>query len=253
VEIALTPEPPVLPKPAEPVVERKAPGRHSFEIDLSTTLAELNAAAPGGSIAPNRPEQAPPSSGLSPQAPMAAGRSETPPSAGRAEPVPVAPSPQASAPPPAAPVPHVVEPSRPAGAVDEVKQAAELFERAQEHLRNGAQSEAAAALRTAARVPQWRFKAAAQLGQISASRGDLRGAVEWLERAAEAPSPSVDEGFAVIYDLADALDRIGEPVRALALFMELEGDAGAYRDVVARIDALTARAAGPSPRLGDRR
>jgi tetratricopeptide (TPR) repeat protein len=116
---------------------------------------------------------------------------------------------------------------------------AKLFERAQEHLRAGAVAEAAAALQAAASSPQHRFKAAAQLGRLLISRGDFHGGAEWLERAASAPSPSPDDTTAVIYDLADALARAGEHVRALAIFMELEADAGAFRDVRARIDQLT--------------
>ena len=130
-----------------------------------------------------------------------------------------------------------------ASAADPVKAAAAQFEKAQEHLRNGMETEAAAALQAAARVPQWRFKASAQLGRLSASRGDMRGAVEWLERAAEAPSPSADESHAVLYELADALERAGELMRALALFVEVEAEAGAYRDVATRIEGLNARAA----------
>jgi hypothetical protein len=100
-------------------------------------------------------------------------------------------------------------------------------------------------------VPQLRFKAAAQLGRLSVSRGDLRGGIEWLERAAEAPSPSPDETFGVLYDLADALDRAGESARALAVFIELEADAGSYRDVADRIELLT-RAGASTPANGER-
>lgn len=114
-----------------------------------------------------------------------------------------------------------------------------LFDQAQEHLRAGATAAAAAALQLAARSPQYRFKAAAQLGRLSISRGDFRGGAEWLEQAASAPSPSPEETTAIVYDLADALARAGEHLRALAIFMELEADAGGFRDVRARIDQLT--------------
>jgi tetratricopeptide (TPR) repeat protein len=133
-----------------------------------------------------------------------------------------------------------------AGREEQISEAAALFDQAQEHLRRGSVTEAAGALQAAARVPQFRFKAAAQLGRLLAARGDAGGAIEWLERAAEAPATSPDEGFAVLYDLADALDRTGEPVRALAVFIELEADAGIYRDVRTRIEQLTTGAAGTS-------
>jgi tetratricopeptide (TPR) repeat protein len=153
--------------------------------------------------------------------------------------------------PPAAP--GAAAAPRPATREDQVSEAATLFERAQEQLRRGMAAEAAAALQAAARVPQFRFRAAAQLGRLSASRGDTRGAVEWLERAAEAPAPTPDEGFAVLYELADALDRLGEPARALAVFLELEADAGLFRDVRTRIEQLTRGAAGTTrSATGDR-
>ena len=65
-----------------------------------------------------------------------------------------------------------------------------------------------------------------------------RDAVEWLERAAQAPAPTPDEGHRLLFDLAEALEHAGETARALAICMELQADAGNYRDVAARIDRL---------------
>jgi hypothetical protein len=42
-----------------------------------------------------------------------------------------------------------------------------------------------------------------------------------------------------LYDLAQALEDVGESARALALFMELEAEAGGYRDVAGRIEHLS--------------
>jgi hypothetical protein len=64
-------------------------------------------------------------------------------------------------------------------------------------------------------------------------------AIEWFERAAEAPPTSPDEGQKVLYDLASSLEITGEVARALAIFMELQADAGSYRDVTARVSRLT--------------
>jgi hypothetical protein len=42
-----------------------------------------------------------------------------------------------------------------------------------------------------------------------------------------------------MYDLADVLEKAGEYTRALAVCMELQADAGAYRDVADRVNRLT--------------
>jgi tetratricopeptide (TPR) repeat protein len=122
--------------------------------------------------------------------------------------------------------------------------AGEQYERALGHLRDGRVDQAIADLQAAVRVPTFRFRAAAQLGRVHIGNGDLREGVEWLERAAEAPAPAPEEGFAVLYELAEALQRLGESARALAILMELDADSGGYRDVRARIDHLTQEQAG---------
>jgi len=43
----------------------------------------------------------------------------------------------------------------------------------------------------------------------------------------------------VLYDLADALERSGESARALAVLLEIEADAGGYRDVHQRVEVLS--------------
>jgi tetratricopeptide (TPR) repeat protein len=122
--------------------------------------------------------------------------------------------------------------------------AAEQYDRGLAHLRDGRTEQAIADLQAAARVPSFRFKAAAQIGRLYIGNGDLKTGVEWLERAAEAPAPAPDEGFAVLYELAEVLERLGESARALAILMELEADAGGYRDVRSRIEHLTREQAG---------
>jgi hypothetical protein len=67
---------------------------------------------------------------------------------------------------------------------------------------------------------------------------DPARAVEWLERAAEAPPPTAEAGRELLYDLGVTLEATGEVSRALAVLMELQADAGEYRDVEARIDRL---------------
>ena len=43
----------------------------------------------------------------------------------------------------------------------------------------------------------------------------------------------------LLYELAEMLEKVGEVARALAVCMELESEAGAFRDVAERIDRLT--------------
>lgn len=109
---------------------------------------------------------------------------------------------------------------------------------ARTYLEIGMLDEAIVSLQTAVRSPRQRFEAAAALGRVYDRRGDPALAIEWLERAAEIPAPSPDEGRALLYDLGVLLDGVGETSRALAVFLELQADAGDYRDVPARIDRL---------------
>jgi tetratricopeptide (TPR) repeat protein len=98
--------------------------------------------------------------------------------------------------------------------------------------------EAMDALKQAARSPRQRFEAAAMLARLHVERGEFSAAVEGFERAAEAPPTDPEAGHAVLYDLAETLQRAGEPERALAVFVELEAECRGFRDVSARIERL---------------
>ena len=115
----------------------------------------------------------------------------------------------------------------------------EQYEEGLRLIDEGLDREAIAALESAARVPMMRFKAAARLGRFLIDRGDLSEGVEWLERAAEAPAPSPEEGHDLLYELAGALEAQGESARALAILMEIDAEADGYRDVRTRIMYLT--------------
>jgi tetratricopeptide (TPR) repeat protein len=93
-------------------------------------------------------------------------------------------------------------------------------------------------LEAAFRGPMTRFRAAAALGRISLQRGDTWRAIDWFERAAEAAAPTPDDGHRLLYELADALENVGEVARALAICLELRADAGDYQDVEARVERL---------------
>jgi tetratricopeptide (TPR) repeat protein len=109
---------------------------------------------------------------------------------------------------------------------------------ARTYLEIGMLDEAQSSLETAVRSPRQRFEAAAALGRLYERREDPTRAIEWLERAAEAAAPTPEDGRNLLYDLGLLLERVGETSRALAVFLELQSDAGDYRDVPARIDRL---------------
>jgi tetratricopeptide (TPR) repeat protein len=106
-------------------------------------------------------------------------------------------------------------------------------------LEMGMTHEAASSLQIAARSPRHRFSAAWLLGGIHRQQGKWPEAIEWLERAAEAPPTSPDDGRRLLYDLGDVLEASGEKARALAVFLELRADAPDYRDISDRVSRLS--------------
>ncbi|HQZ39434.1 MAG TPA: tetratricopeptide repeat protein [Vicinamibacterales bacterium] len=103
----------------------------------------------------------------------------------------------------------------------------------------GMVEDAIVALESAARSPRQRFDAASMLGRLHLEREQPAQAIEWFERAAEAPAPTPDASRALLYDLASTLEANGETSRALAIFAEMESESGGYRDVASRIDQLS--------------
>lgn len=91
----------------------------------------------------------------------------------------------------------------------------------------------------AARSPRRRFEAASIVARLQRERGDLAAAIDWFERAAEAPAPSPEAGRDLLFDLGQALEASGESARALAVYLELRTDAGDFRDVSRRIERLS--------------
>ena len=116
-------------------------------------------------------------------------------------------------------------------------EAAALFERGQQRLDKGQTREGLADLEAAARVLEFRFRAASRLGREYAARGQGPSAIEWLERAAAIP-PSRDASVAILYELGVALEGAGESARALAVFMEIDSEEPGYRDVGAKLTVL---------------
>lgn len=119
------------------------------------------------------------------------------------------------------------------------EEAAEQYRLALTYQEMGMTDDAVAALEIAARSSRQRFDAASMLGRLHVEQQRLTQAVEWFERAAEAPAPTADAGRALLYDLACTLEAAGETSRALAVFVELAAETGGYRDVGVRIDSLS--------------
>jgi tetratricopeptide (TPR) repeat protein len=100
------------------------------------------------------------------------------------------------------------------------------------------------ALETASRAPRLRFEAASLLARIFRDRQIVEKEIEWLERAAQAPAPTPEEGYLLLYELAVALESSGAVARALAVCLELQANAADYRDVAVRVDRLAKVQAG---------
>jgi len=101
----------------------------------------------------------------------------------------------------------------------------------------GMTEDAIKVLEGAMHSPRQGFDAASMLGRLYLESKDLAPAIEWLERAAEAPSPTAEAGRSLLYDLAKTPELVGESLRALAVFVESES--GGYRDVSGHIDRLS--------------
>jgi len=117
--------------------------------------------------------------------------------------------------------------------------AAQHYKLAIAYMDMGMMDDALKALQVSARAPRLRFESAAMIARIYLKRNAAGQAIEWFERAAEAPAPNPDAGRALLYELAETLESQGETARALAVFLELRADAGEYRDVSARLERLT--------------
>ena len=100
------------------------------------------------------------------------------------------------------------------------------------------------ALEKASRAPKLRFGTSWLIARLYRDRDMMPETLDWLERASQAPAPTSDESHQLLFELAEALEKVGEVARALAVCMELQSDAGSYRDVDARIGRLTKVQAG---------
>lgn len=127
-----------------------------------------------------------------------------------------------------------------AGKESRTVDARRLFDEGQASYADGQYERAVAQLRAAAREPSLRLQAARQIARIAKEQGHLNEAIEWLERAAEVPAPSLDTWQDLLFELAETLQQAGETARALAVLLELRAATPGYRDLDARIAALSA-------------
>ena len=121
---------------------------------------------------------------------------------------------------------------------DSPETAEQHFKLAASYSDMGMRDEAMKALEVAARSPRHRFRAGAMLAKVYLDSGDRLQAIEWYERAVEAPAPTPAAHHALLYELATVLEAHGENARALGVLLELQSDAGEYRDVSKRLEQL---------------
>jgi len=241
-EIPIVPPPSMArtPIPDPPIVADDDDGTvmlEMAEIDLSTALSGLMPSVP---VFP--PQASAPAPAPTPPEPVEPQAVAPPP-----PPSPPPPAPVADEPPPD--IEDVFAQMRAKTAREQQASAAlQQYEKALQFIEQGLDKDAIGALQAAARVPMLRFKAAARLGRLLIDRGDLNDGVEWLERAAEAPATTPEEGYDLLYELAGALEAQGEVARALAILIELDAEAGGYRDVSTRIMYLSRVQQTESPR-----
>jgi tetratricopeptide (TPR) repeat protein len=100
------------------------------------------------------------------------------------------------------------------------------------------------AFEKASRAPKLRFGTSRLIARLYRDRKDMPKMLEWMERASQALPPTTDESHQLLYELAEVLEQMGETARALAVCMELQADAGSYRDIEQKIDHLTKVQAG---------
>jgi tetratricopeptide (TPR) repeat protein len=99
-------------------------------------------------------------------------------------------------------------------------------------------------LRSAARSPGRRFAAASLLSRVYQQQNAIAEAIEWLGHAADAPTTSAQERFETLFRMGELLEISGEPESALAVFLELQANAGEYRDITGRIARLSGAQGG---------
>jgi len=165
----------------------------------------------------------------------------------RPTPVPVAPRPLAPVRPPAAPadLDSVFAAMRDEALHRPLDEASDVaFTRGAAMVEAGELEQSIEPLRRAARAPRRRFAAATLLAQVYERLQRLVEAIEWLGHAVDAPELTDTDRFETLLRMADLLEQTGEPASALAVCLELQADAGNYKDLSVRIARLSRAQAG---------
>jgi tetratricopeptide (TPR) repeat protein len=89
------------------------------------------------------------------------------------------------------------------------------------YLAAGLIDQAVAAYARAAHDPTARLEACSALGEIFEDARDYGPAIEWLERAVDAPDATEEARLSVMRRLAAVLEAADEPARALAVWLEI--------------------------------
>ena len=83
------------------------------------------------------------------------------------------------------------------------------------------------------------------LGDLAAAERKHEAKAEALEAGHLTPSvKSEEDSRALLYDLGTMVEESGDTARALAVFLELQSEAGDYRDVAERVERLARVEAG---------
>jgi len=105
----------------------------------------------------------------------------------------------------------------------------------------GLLNEAITEFKVASHDPEFFVEACSMIGVCATELEQYEEATAWYQKALVAPNLSTDARTALRYELALAFERTGEIQQALGLFEEIQTHDPAYRDVGARLAALTQR------------
>lgn len=102
----------------------------------------------------------------------------------------------------------------------------------------GLLEEAVEELLQASRDRKVAIEAFSALAACARQKGDLREAERWLSKALLGVKEGTDQYYAVLFELAEVYEALGERDKALARYREIQDWNRSYRDVSARLESL---------------